>query len=92
MSYFVSLGPANLLHDAFRKAGFDYKSGESFFVFRQLPSSFKSLSVTWPSDLGELLKEQNATLDAVIDSAGGDILNQTSRLMKAGGKLVCYGM
>lgn len=55
-------------------------------------SYFNCLSDTWPSELGKLLKESNATLDAVIDSAGGDILSQTSRLMKAGGKLVCYGM
>jgi len=47
---------------------------------------------TWSTDLGKLLKEQNAALDAVIDSAGGDILSQTSRLLKSGGRLVVYGM
>ncbi|KAF8516950.1 hypothetical protein BU17DRAFT_76542 [Hysterangium stoloniferum] len=55
-------------------------------------AGFNYKSEIWPNELGKLLREQNATLDAVIDSAGGDILNQTSRLMKAGGKLVCYGM
>ncbi|KAF8584108.1 NAD(P)-binding protein [Ramaria rubella] len=53
---------------------------------------FNYRSESWPSELSKLLKEQNATLDAVIDSAGGDILSQTSKLMKPGGKLVCYGM
>ncbi|KAF8495376.1 hypothetical protein JB92DRAFT_2796305 [Gautieria morchelliformis] len=55
-------------------------------------AGFNYKSETWPNDLGKLLKEQNVSLDAVIDSAGGDILSQTSGLMKYGGKLVCYGM
>jgi len=55
-------------------------------------AGFNYKSGSWPSELGKLLKERNATLDAVIDSAGGDILGQTSRLLRAGGKVVCYGM
>ena len=31
-------------------------------------------------------------LDSVIDSAGGDIMKQTLKLLKSGGKVVCYGM
>jgi NADPH:quinone reductase-like Zn-dependent oxidoreductase len=47
----------------------------------------------WPVELGNLLKKTGRPyLDAVIDSGGGDILGQTSKLLKAGGKLVCYGM
>jgi hypothetical protein len=73
------------------KAGFNYKSGwSSVSLSTNILNAY--LLETWPNDLGKLLKEQNVTLDAVIDSAGGDILSQTSRLMKAGGKLVCYGM
>lgn len=31
-------------------------------------------------------------LDAVIDSAGGDIMGQTGKILKLGGRVVCYGM
>jgi hypothetical protein len=47
---------------------------------------------SWPQELGKVLKEQNAFLNAIIDSAGGEVLTQTSRLMKSGGSLVVYGM
>jgi NADPH:quinone reductase-like Zn-dependent oxidoreductase len=47
----------------------------------------------WPTILGELLeKEKNGLLDAVIDSAGRDIVEQTSKLLKPGGRIVAYGM
>ncbi|KIJ44254.1 hypothetical protein M422DRAFT_779362 [Sphaerobolus stellatus SS14] len=55
-------------------------------------AGFNYKSDTWSRELGSLLKEQNIALDVVIDSAGGDILSQTSRLMKSGGRLVVYGM
>lgn len=39
------------------------------------------------------MKEHGANgLDAIIDSAGGDILGQTVRLLNNGAKVVCYGM
>lgn len=39
------------------------------------------------------MKEHGANgLDAMIDSAGGDILGQTVRLLNNGAKVVCYGM
>ncbi|KAF8601509.1 NAD-P-binding protein [Ceratobasidium sp. AG-I] len=48
---------------------------------------------SWPKKLGELMKEHGANgLDAIIDSAGGDILGQTVRLLNNGAKVVCYGM
>jgi NADPH:quinone reductase-like Zn-dependent oxidoreductase len=31
-------------------------------------------------------------LDVVIDSAGGEILQQTSKILKSGGRVVVYGM
>ena len=47
----------------------------------------------WPTQLGKLLqREGNGLLDAVIDSAGRNIAEQTSKLLKLGGKIVAYGM
>ena len=31
-------------------------------------------------------------LDAIIDSAGGDIMGQAGKILKQGGRVVCYGM
>lgn len=36
--------------------------------------------------------QTNSQLDAVIDSAGGDIMGQVTNILKQGGKVVCYGM
>ncbi|KAF8601508.1 NAD(P)-binding protein [Ceratobasidium sp. AG-I] len=48
---------------------------------------------SWPKDLGTLIKEHGANgLDAVVDSAGGDLLGKTNRLLNPGAKIVCYGM
>ncbi|KAG8701569.1 hypothetical protein FRC09_005279 [Ceratobasidium sp. 395] len=48
---------------------------------------------SWPKDLAALMKEHGATgLDAIIDSAGGDILGKTVRILNWGAKVVCYGM
>jgi len=48
----------------------------------------------WPNQLADLLKHKtdSGLLDAVIDSAGGDIMNQTLAYTKLGGVVVCYGM
>jgi len=43
----------------------------------------------WPKQLGEQLK--GAQLDAVIDSGGGPIAIQVTRLLKDGGNLVHFG-
>ncbi|KAH7906106.1 hypothetical protein BJ138DRAFT_1163409 [Hygrophoropsis aurantiaca] len=54
-------------------------------------------SKNWPAKLADVLA-QNATsttsnqLDAVVDSGGGDIMAQVGKILKAGGKVVCYGM
>ncbi|OBZ65768.1 putative zinc-type alcohol dehydrogenase-like protein YogA, partial [Grifola frondosa] len=54
----------------------------------------------WPAQLEQILKRdsansggaQTAQLSAVIDSAGGDIMGQTSKIIKSGGRVVVYGM
>ncbi len=48
----------------------------------------------WPKQLADLLQNNqiNSQLDAVIDSAGGDIMGKVSKLLKQGGRVVCYGM
>jgi len=47
----------------------------------------------WPIKLGKLLeRENNGLLDAVIDSAGREIVDKTSKLLKPGGKIVAYGI
>ncbi|KAB5588473.1 hypothetical protein CTheo_8087 [Ceratobasidium theobromae] len=48
---------------------------------------------SWPKDLTALMKEHNTKgLDAIVDSAGGDILGKVSRILNNGAKVVCYGM
>jgi len=49
-------------------------------------------SDSWPDDLGALLKQNRAQLAAVIDSGGDEIMGKTSKYLKNGGKVVCYGM
>ncbi len=44
---------------------------------------------TWPVALGKLLN--GASLDAVIDSGGGPIVAQCTRVLKYGGVVACYG-
>ena len=48
----------------------------------------------WPSHIRELLAKdkKNNMLDAVVDSAGGDIMNKVGKFLKQGGRVVCYGM
>ncbi|KAJ7205492.1 hypothetical protein GGX14DRAFT_522625 [Mycena pura] len=47
----------------------------------------------WPAALGVLLTRDKCThLDAVIDSAGDEILRKTGGVLKLGGRVVCYGM
>ncbi|KAG6911397.1 hypothetical protein DXG01_016494 [Tephrocybe rancida] len=45
----------------------------------------------WPSKLSALLGE-GKELDVVIDSGGDDIMMQTGKILKQGGRVVCYGM
>ncbi|OCH93814.1 NAD(P)-binding protein [Obba rivulosa] len=52
----------------------------------------------WPAELAGILAQANrqggtpTELSAVIDSGGGDITGQTNKLLKAGGRIVVYGM
>lgn len=50
-------------------------------------------NASWPKELGKLLqRDGQSSLNAVIDSGGGDIARQTGGLLRAGGRVVCYGM
>ena len=50
----------------------------------------------WPLQIWTALQntsnKDQAELDAIIDSGGGDIFGKTGRILKAGGRVVCYGM
>jgi hypothetical protein len=47
----------------------------------------------WGSQLAVIVKNTStkSTLDAVIDS-GGDLIDETRKVLKQGGQIVCYGM
>ncbi|KIW08952.1 uncharacterized protein PV09_00864 [Verruconis gallopava] len=46
----------------------------------------------WGKKLKNLLPKDRPYLDAVIDGAGGDVVSQSMRILKAGGVVVSYGM
>ncbi|KAF1938706.1 NAD(P)-binding protein [Clathrospora elynae] len=46
----------------------------------------------WEKKLQGLLPKERKYLDAIVDGAGGDIVNKGSRLLKAGGIISIYGM
>jgi NADPH:quinone reductase-like Zn-dependent oxidoreductase len=52
------------------------------------------LQENWPVQIGGLLAKENkgTMLDAIIDSGGGDIMGQAGKILKQGGRVVCYGM
>ena len=77
------------------KGGVNYKHSKGIPPRIGSPPQFdlSHLAEDWSAQLGKLLqKEGNGLLDAVIDSAGRDIVEQTSKLLKPGGKIVAYGM
>ena len=45
----------------------------------------------WVKQLGAALRKEGAVLNSVIDGSGGDILSQTSPILKHGGRVVVYG-
>ncbi|KKA29612.1 hypothetical protein TD95_000665 [Thielaviopsis punctulata] len=49
-------------------------------------------SETWVQELQVLLPKNRPYIDAIIDGAGGNIVGVGTKLMKAGGVVVCYGM
>ncbi|KAL5594589.1 uncharacterized protein BROUX77_007936 [Berkeleyomyces rouxiae] len=49
-------------------------------------------NATWAAELQEQLPSGRPYIDAVIDGAGGVIMNAAVKLMKAGGVVVSYGM
>ena len=46
----------------------------------------------WEKRLGKMLPGERPFLDAVIDGTGGEVVSKTTKLLKAGGVIVCYGM
>lgn len=46
----------------------------------------------WEKKLVELLPKERKQLDAIIDGAGGEIVNAGARLLKPGGVISIYGM
>ncbi|TFK67103.1 NAD(P)-binding protein [Pluteus cervinus] len=49
----------------------------------------------WPGDIAALLAKSESgskELDAVVDSAGGEIMTQVGQILKPGGRIVIYGM
>ncbi|KAL1741651.1 hypothetical protein HDZ31DRAFT_44953 [Schizophyllum fasciatum] len=54
-------------------------------------AGFNYKDADWSSQLSALLKKEGAMLNSVIDSGGGDILPQTSAILKHGGRVVVYG-
>ncbi|KAF2024647.1 NAD(P)-binding protein [Setomelanomma holmii] len=46
----------------------------------------------WEKKLQGMLPKDRKYLDAIVDGAGGDIVNKGSRLLKAGGVISIYGM
>jgi len=46
----------------------------------------------WEKKLQALLPKERKTLDAIVDGAGGDVVKQGSKLLKAGGVISIYGM
>ncbi|KAL6708110.1 hypothetical protein ACN47E_003544 [Coniothyrium glycines] len=46
----------------------------------------------WEKKLQALLPKERQYLDAIVDGAGGDVVNKGSRLLKAGGIISIYGM
>lgn len=53
-------------------------------------SSFRPAD--WPKKLQALLPASRPYLDSVVDSGGGKIVNQVTRVLKNGGIVSCYGM
>lgn len=53
-------------------------------------------SEDWPIDLANLLNQNTngmGKIDVVIDSGGGDqLMIQVGKILKNGGRVVCYGM
>lgn len=46
----------------------------------------------WEKKLLAMLPQDNKTLDAIVDGAGGDIVEKSVKLLKAGGVISIYGM
>lgn len=75
------------------KGGANYKDGASPVKWPSVVLIRALIPAKWPAEIGKLLSANGAThLDAIVDSAGGDIMSQTGKILKQGGRVVCYGM
>jgi NADPH:quinone reductase-like Zn-dependent oxidoreductase len=80
------------------KAGANYKTRKYIFnLLVKADLTFSSGIEDWPSRISDLLETSSdgrskVELDAIIDSGGGDVLGLMGGHLKAGGRLVCYGM
>lgn len=79
------------------KGGVNYKSSRCFIssVVHRMVADLRDTE-DWPTELANLLKQNTSgtgKIDAVIDSAGGDqLMTQVGKVLKNGGRVVCYGM
>jgi NADPH:quinone reductase-like Zn-dependent oxidoreductase len=80
------------------KAGVNYNLGTNGTFFWRTRAEPVILDAgDWPLQIEKALHnsadgKEAVQLDAVIDSGGGNILGDLGRLLKPGGRLVCYGM
>jgi len=49
-------------------------------------------SDTWEKELAALLPKDRPWVDAVVDGAGGNVVEKVTRVMRTGGRVVSYGM
>ena len=76
------------------RGGVNYKESECFVFASRNPLPIPTIE-DWPTQIAVLLKKDtkgSGLLDAVVDSGGGDIMGQTRKFLKHGGRVVCYGM
>ncbi|EPQ57803.1 NAD P-binding protein [Gloeophyllum trabeum ATCC 11539] len=58
-------------------------------------AGFNYKDADWAAQLGKALKatsKDKPLLDVIVDSGGGEIMTSTNKILKAGGRVVCYGM
>jgi NADPH:quinone reductase-like Zn-dependent oxidoreductase len=97
-SVYVTSGSQDRIQKAITfgaKGGANYKDSMTSFFCRFDIMTFLPFVENWPSHIGTMLARNGSSdgvLDVVIDSGGGDIMTQTSKILKRGGRVVCYGM
>jgi NADPH:quinone reductase-like Zn-dependent oxidoreductase len=79
------------------RGGVNYKSSKCQFAFSTC--IYRPILLhkdKWPTELANLLIQDTngkGKIDVVIDSGGGDqLMTQVGKVLKTGGRVVCYGM